>query len=214
MEQNEALNSRDRILRTGERLFRRQGYSGTGLKELSVVAAASWGSVYHFFPGGKEQLGVEVLGYATDLYAAGIARAFEHYKNPAATVEAIFRGEVKVLEESDYGNGCPAAAVTIDAASVNEPLRAACESTFRRWLDCYADGFRDAGASKADARNLASFVLSTLEGAILLSRASKSPAPLQQAGKYVRRVVEQEAAGWSDSAGVKPDRRTPGQPRR
>ena len=196
MEQ-EQLNSRDRILRTGESLFGKQGYSGTGLKELSSVAAAPWGSIYHFFPGGKEELGIAVLDYASDLYGERISGAFERCENPAAAVDAIFRAQVKRLEGSDYRNGCPAAAVTVDAGSTSEPLRAACASTFARWLDCYAKGFRNAGAPKAEARALAAFVLSALGGAILLSRASKSPVPLREAGKYVRRVVASEAAAWS-----------------
>lgn len=199
----EQLSSRDRILRTGESLFCKQGYSGTGLKELSSVAAAPWGSIYHFFPGGKEQLGVEVLGYATDLHSARIRGAFESHKNPAAAIDAIFRAAVKILESSDYTNGCPAAAITVDAGSTSEPLRAACASTFARWLDCYAEGFRKAGAPKAEARALASVVLSTLEGAILLSRASKSPVALQQAGKFVRRVVEADAAAWLAKAAAR-----------
>jgi AcrR family transcriptional regulator len=196
MGKEEQLSSRDRILRAGESLFRKQGYSATGLKELSSVAAAPWGSIYHFFPGGKEELGVEVLDYASDLYAEGIKGAFERSASPEAAVDAIFRAEVKILEGSDYRNGCPAAAVTVDAGSTSEPLRTACASTFARWLDCYAQGFRDAGAPRADARALASFVLSALEGAIVLSRASKSPAPVREAAKHVRRVVASEAAGW------------------
>jgi AcrR family transcriptional regulator len=192
----EQLSSRDRILRAGESLFRKQGYSATGLKELSSVAAAPWGSIYHFFPGGKEELGIEVLDYATDLYGEAIKNAFERSASPDAAVEAIFRAEVKILEGSDYRNGCPAVAVTVDAASTSERLRAACASTFARWLDCYAQGFRDAGAPKAEARSLAWFVLSVFEGAVVLSRASKSPAPVREAAKYVRRVVASEAAGW------------------
>jgi AcrR family transcriptional regulator len=197
MEHKETLSSRDRILRTGEELFRKQGYSGTGLKELSSLAAAPWGSIYHFFPGGKEQLGVEVLSYASDLYARGIKAAFKRHPKPHAAVEAIFRAEIKSLEESDYRNGSTAAAVTIDAASISEPLRQACASTFGRWLDCYADGFQSAGAPKAKARAMAAFVLSTLEGAILLSRASKSSAPLRETAKHLRHVVEREAEDWS-----------------
>ena len=42
-------------------LFRRQGYTGTGLKQVVAEADAPFGSLYHFFPGGKEQLGDEVI---------------------------------------------------------------------------------------------------------------------------------------------------------
>ncbi len=42
-------------------LFRRTGYTGTGMKQIAQAAGAPFGSIYHFFPGGKAQLGEEVI---------------------------------------------------------------------------------------------------------------------------------------------------------
>ena len=53
--------TRDRILYASAELFRRQGYAGTGLKQIATEARAPFGSLYHFFPGGKEQLADDVL---------------------------------------------------------------------------------------------------------------------------------------------------------
>src|SRR5271165_3677256 len=53
--------TRDRILDSSAELFRRQGYAGTGVKQIVASANAPFGSLYHFFPGGKEQLGAETL---------------------------------------------------------------------------------------------------------------------------------------------------------
>src|SRR5205814_4192472 len=94
--------TRDRLLRAGERLFRAQGYSGTGLKQLAQEAAAPWSSMYHFFPGGKQQLGAEVVRYAAERYAALIGKAFVAYPDPADAVAAIFKAEAKVLTESKF----------------------------------------------------------------------------------------------------------------
>ena len=52
-------DTKERLLRAGEKLFRSQGYSGTGLKQLAKEAGAPWSSMYHFFPLGKEQLAAE-----------------------------------------------------------------------------------------------------------------------------------------------------------
>jgi AcrR family transcriptional regulator len=54
-------NTKERILDNTGELFRRYGYTGTGLKQIVANANAPFGSVYHFFPGGKEQLGEEVI---------------------------------------------------------------------------------------------------------------------------------------------------------
>jgi AcrR family transcriptional regulator len=68
--------TKDRLLRAGERLFRAQGYCGTGLKQLAAEAQAPWSSMYHFFPDGKEQLAEEVIRYGGELYAQMIRQCF------------------------------------------------------------------------------------------------------------------------------------------
>lgn len=190
------IDTRERLLRAGEQLFRTQGYAGTGLKQLTAAADAPWGSLYHFFPGGKAQLGVEVLRYAGQLYRQGIETLFVRITDPADAVERLFTGEASLLSTSDYRDGCPIASVTLDAASVDEALRAACAEAFGGWLEAIRDGLGAAGAPAETAIALAGFILSALEGAIVLSRAAKNPAPLLQSATYVRRVVEGEARTW------------------
>jgi AcrR family transcriptional regulator len=191
-----AIDTRQRLLSAGERLFRTQGYAGTGLKQLTEAAGAPWGSLYHFFPGGKEQLGAEVLRYAGALYGRGITATFEHFTDPAEAAERMFLGEASVLSSSDYRDGCPIASVTLDVASVSEELRAACAEAFAGWLEAIASGLRAAGAPDETAKALAGFILSTLEGGIVLARAAKNPAVLLQSARFVRAAVEREAAGW------------------
>ena len=55
-----AVTTRERIVEAGAMLFRRQGWSGTGMKQIAAAAAAPFGSIYHFFPGGKDELSAEV----------------------------------------------------------------------------------------------------------------------------------------------------------
>src|ERR1700677_3777438 len=149
--------TKQRLLSAGEQLFRTQGYAATGLKELTQAAEAPWGSMYHFFPDGKEQLGAEIMGYAGAVYGAGCRATFNHYPDPGEAVERIFLFEVGVLESSDYRNGCPIASVTLDTASTSEVLRAAAADAFAGWLRTFARAFVAAGAPEAEAAALASF---------------------------------------------------------
>jgi TetR/AcrR family transcriptional repressor of lmrAB and yxaGH operons len=189
-------DTRERLVRAAEQLFRTQGYAATGLKQLTGAAAAPWGSLYHFFPAGKEQLGAEAIGFAAAFYAAGWRVAFTRNPDPAIAVEKIFLNEVKVLTSSDYRDGCPIASVTLDSGSSSEALRTACANAFDAWLAAIAEGLCNAGAPEDAARDLAGFVLSALEGAIVLSRAAKDPAPLLQSARFVRQVIEREASTW------------------
>jgi AcrR family transcriptional regulator len=168
--------TKDRLLRTGERLFQMQGYAATGLKQLAAEAEAPWSSMYHFFPGGKEQMGAEIIHYAAGRYAAKIDEAF-----------AAFRAECALLEGSDFRTGCPVASVTLDVASTVEGLRLSCADALAAWTAAFARGFAAGGVEASLAEDLAPYVLSTLEGAIVLSRAAKDTTPLRRSADAVRR---------------------------
>ena len=68
-----AAQTRDRIVEHSSQLFRRQGFAATGMKQIVAEARAPFGSVYHFFPEGKEQLGVEAIRWSGSIYGALIA---------------------------------------------------------------------------------------------------------------------------------------------
>lgn len=191
-------DTRIRLIRAAEQLFRVQGYAGTGLKELTALAEAPWGSLYHFFRGGKTELAVAAAAYAGQTYGEGWRRAFAATDDPAEAVWRIFEGEARVLEGSDYRNGCPIASMTLDIASLDEDLRAACDGAFAQWLEAIRRGFESHGAPAAAAESLARFVLAAIEGAIVLARAAKSPAAVIDTGTRVREVVAREAVTWGD----------------
>jgi len=179
--------TKDRLLRTGERLFQMQGYAATGLKQLAAEAEAPWSSMYHFFPGGKEQMGAEIIHYAAGRYAAKIDEAFAAFADPVEAVAAIFRAECALLEGSDFRTGCPVASVTLDVASTVEGLRLSCADALAASTAAFARGFAAGGVEASLAEDLAPYVLSTLEGAIVLSRAAKDTTPLRRSADAVRR---------------------------
>jgi AcrR family transcriptional regulator len=184
--------TRERLLRAGERLFRAQGYSGTGLKQLASEAQAPWSSMYHFFPDGKEQLAEEVIRYGGELYAQMIRQCFAAYPDPREAVAAMFSGEARILRSSGFRNGCPVASVALDVASTTEKVRKPCADVFASWIGALAEGIAASGAPKETATDLASYILASLEGAIILSRTSKSVKALEQTAQFVLHTLEQK----------------------
>jgi TetR/AcrR family transcriptional repressor of lmrAB and yxaGH operons len=184
--------TKERLLRAGERLFRAQGYSGTGLKQLAAEAQAPWSSMYHFFPGGKEQLAEEVIRYGGELYAQMIRQCFAAYPDPRDAVAAMFSGEAKILRSSGFRNGCPVASVALDVASTTDKVRKRCAEVFGSWIEALAEGIAGSGTGKETATDLASYILAALEGAIILSRTSKSVKPLEQTAQFVLHTLEQK----------------------
>ena len=188
------MATRDRIVTASAELFRRQGYPGTGVKEIVAAARAPFGSVYHFFPGGKEELGAEAIRVSGGLYGELIDRFFADAPDVAAATEAFFAGAAQTLHETDFADACPIATVALEVASTNETLRVATAEVFEDWIARTAASFAGAGVADASARTLATAVLALLEGAFVLCRATRSTRPLDaagvQAGAAVRAALE------------------------
>jgi AcrR family transcriptional regulator len=184
--------TKDRLLRAGEQLFRAQGYSGTGLKQLAAEAEAPWSSMYHFFPGGKEQLAEQVIRYGGELYGQMIRQCFAAYPDPRAAIAAMFAGEAKILRSSGFRNGCPVASVALDVASTTEKVRKPCADVFASWIDALAEGIAASGTPRETATDLACYVLASLEGAIILSRTAKSVKPLEQTAQFVLHTLQEK----------------------
>ncbi len=187
-----ATPTRERILGTTTELFRRQGYNGTGIKQIVAGAKAPFGSVYHHFPGGKEQLGAEVIRASGAMYALLLPAVFGPAPDLVSGARAFFRLAGEHLEASGWVDACPIATVALEVASTSEPLREATRDVFDAWV---ADGtalLAEGGLAEDVARRLAIGMVCALEGAFVLARAGRTTEPLQAAGELVAAQLEVE----------------------
>lgn len=183
-------STRDRIVTATAELFRRQGYNGTGLKAVTVAADAPFGSLYHHFPGGKEELAEEVIGSSGAAYGALFDLIYDEAATPADAISDFFDGAAIVLEETGYLDACPIGTVALEVASTNERLRQATDRVFRSWIDTASSRMQDAGLDDESAAALATTLVAAVEGGFMLSRAAKSAEPMRTTGRSMRRLVE------------------------
>ena len=192
--------TRERILYATAELLRRQGYAATGLKQIAGESEATLGSVYHFFPGGKQHLADEVLRaggrFFLALYEAIAAGALDL----VSAVREFFDGAGQTLLATDFADACPIATVAGEIASTNEVLRAAVADAFESWLDALAEDAVAAGVEPERARALALSVLALLEGAFLLSRSLRSLEPMRAGADAAVTLV---SAALAESAGAR-----------
>ena len=183
-------STRERIVQTSAELFRRQGYNATGVKQIVEAAKAPFGSLYHFFPGGKEQLGAEAIRVSGALYELLVPAVFDPAPDLVSGVRAFFAAAAENLRESDYVDACPIATVALEVSSTSETMREACAEVFERWIALGAARHMEAGLSEAKARELTIGMLSALEGAFVLSRALRSTEPLEVVGELAAQSVQ------------------------
>jgi AcrR family transcriptional regulator len=178
-----AATTRERILDTTAELFRRYGYTGTGLKQIVAEAQAPFGSIYHHFPGGKEQLGQEVILRSGLMYQELFETILGASPDVVTGVRNLFDGAAELLRQTDYADACPIATVALEVASANEPLRLATEEVFEGWIEAGTRRFNGAGVPEGKAREVAIVLITSLEGAFVLSRAMRDTEPVRVAGE-------------------------------
>jgi AcrR family transcriptional regulator len=183
--------TRDRIVDSSAELFRRQGYTGTGLKQIVAEASAPFGSLYHFFPGGKEQLGEEVIRWSGDMYLQLFMTVAAGAPDVATAVGDFFAGAAETLRETDYADACPIATVALEVASTNDPLREATADVFEKWFGAATAYFAQAGIPTSRARELAIEMLCAMEGAFVFCRAMRSTEALEVAGAATATAVRE-----------------------
>jgi AcrR family transcriptional regulator len=201
--------TRDRLLAAVIDLMRSRGFRGTGLKDVTVAAAATTGSLYHFFPRGKEQLVTDAIredGAAHEAVFLGVAR---EAASPGAALATFFDQAADVLEATGYVDLCPIGTVAGEVASSHDGIRTACEDVFAGWQRAIAVELGRAGLAPGRTAELSATAVAALLGGFVLVRTQRSGEPLRAAGRQLRELVDASLAAVP-AATAAPGRPSPG----
>ena len=164
--------------------LRRRGLAGTSFTEVLADSGAARGAIYHHFPGGK----AELVEDAVALTGAGVGAALDalpEADGEAEVVEAFLELVRPVVLESADGAGCAIAAV-VNETPPGAPLGLAPREVLADWRATLAGHLRQAGVGRRRADQLATLLLTTLEGAHVLCRAAGDIEPFDQAAAALR----------------------------
>lgn len=173
-------------------LIQTSGYSGTGLNAVIDHAGAPKGSVYFHFPDGKEGLGVAAVDLAAQQFQALIAEAAANSGGAAEAARAAIEALAALVDDSEFRLGCPVSVVTLEMGAENERLREACATAFESWITPTTALLEAEGIEPGRARSLATVIVSTIEGSVIVSRATRSTAPLRAAADVVAELIAQQ----------------------
>lgn len=175
-------------------LLRRGGLSGAGINQVVDASGAPKGSVYHYFPGGKQELVIEALREAERTVGDSFAKVFEATGHLGEKVHTLFAKTAAALEANAFSKGCPVAAVTLDLdRESQQALRQVCAEVFDRWVHVIAQRLDDVPRDERHA--VAQLILATLEGGLVLARARGAKTPLLQSGDSLATVFQARYPG-------------------
>lgn len=166
-------------------LFRERGVADTSMRDIVEHSGAPRGSIYHHFPGGKDQLAAEATTRAGDFIAGLLELMVDD--EPAVAVQKFVGYWRSALRSAEFRDGCPAAAaaLTEDAPSARKAAGAA----FARWERILARGIEARGATPERAAALATLSIASIEGALILARATGSDEPLVRVAELLPELL-------------------------
>lgn len=184
-----APKTKSRIVDAAARLFREQGFHATGIATILREAEVNSGSLYHFFPS-KESLLLGVLErYVELLRPVLLSPAEAATSDPIERVFALLGLYRAGLEATGCALGCPIGNLALELGNGDPRVRALIHQNFQNWSDGVERWLNDAGdrlPKEVDRRQLAGFVLTTMEGGMMRARAARSIEPFDAAVAQLR----------------------------
>jgi TetR/AcrR family transcriptional regulator, transcriptional repressor for nem operon len=189
----ELIDTRARLVLTAMKLFGEKGYGSTSVADVLKQADVNSGSLYHFFPG-KQDLLLAVL----DMYYEGIRPmllkpAWEGVDDPIEKIFALLARYREALVMTDCTYGCPIGSLALELHEPDLEVRKRLADNFRQWADEIRRCLVKAGPrlpASMDRRELAHFVLTTMEGAVMQSRTFRDIEHFDGAINQLRRYFE------------------------
>jgi len=176
-----------RMLASAAEVLRERGAAGVTIDEVLSRSGAPRGSVYHHFPGGRNQILIEALGFAGDSLTAAIDEAAS--RGPMPLLREFVEMWEGVLRESDFAAGCPVAAASISTCEQDLRLSSDAARIFDHWREALTRSFVADGFDDREAGALATTMLAATEGAVILCRSLRSAQPLRDVAENIEFLV-------------------------
>jgi AcrR family transcriptional regulator len=184
-----AKDTRDRLVAAAMRLFADKGYQAASTSEIAREAKANPGSLYFFFPT-KQQLLVAVLErYENGIGPMLLDPAWRGVSDPVDRVFALLDRYRHLLVDSGCTYGCPIGNLALELHDPDPEVRTRLAANFDVWTAAVArclEQARDRFPPAVNMADLASFVLTTMEGAVMQARTHRTIEPFDRAVRTLR----------------------------
>lgn len=181
--------TRTKMLASAAQVMRERGAAGVTIDAVLARSGAPRGSVYYHFPDGRNQILAEALSYSGDSITTMIDDAAG--RGARVLLHEFVEYWERLLTDGDFGAGCPVVAAAIGCSDVDGPkLSAEAGAILGRWCTALTRAFVHDGFDDADAASLAVMSIAALEGAIVLSRSTRSVGPLHQVDEQLEFLIK------------------------
>lgn len=160
-------NPRAVLVGTLYTLFRDHGYEGVSIGEISAATGLGRSSLYHYFPGGKDDMAAAVIDYARDALEAGVFAALRGDAPLAQRVD----GMIGAVNDLYQGGEVPCVLAVLNSSAPTGPLTDGAARLIAGWVDEMAAALSASGVSPENSRTRAIGAMTLLQGGLVTARA-------------------------------------------
>lgn len=179
---DQALPTKDRLIRSAATLFRTRGYHGVGVADVLQDARAPKGSLYHHFPNGKSDLALAAATWASDEMLRLIALSFDGVKSFEDGATTLCYKLAKLFDLADQSDACPISATLFEGPDI-ATFRAHAEKIFEGWIAEVRDQATRLGMEEQAAEETAEHLFLLIQGGWTLARSRRDPDVLRRLTK-------------------------------
>lgn len=180
------ISPRQKIISKAAELLELQGYRATGLNQIVEESDTPRGSLYYYFPEGKEELVAEAVLHRAQVMQDHAREILNEFEDPVEAFYQLILDISRAAESCDCQHGSPLAMVALEASNSNETIREACREAYAGIRQALTDKLIGSDYAPDEANALAMITLSAVEGAGILSRTEKSAAPLETVAEQIK----------------------------
>lgn len=178
-------DSKEKILEVAASLFQIKGYNATGLNEILKESGSPKGSLYYYFPNGKEELALEAIKLASKSIQMRIQTTLNQYSNPIEGIQSVIKNMTEDLKRDNKFKDMSISLIALETYLSSESLREACKEAFIDLQNLYCKKLIQSGLSDEIALELGTFIQVMIEGAITVSVTEKNATALLTVSKQV-----------------------------
>lgn len=187
-------NAREAILDTASRLFYCQGYHATGLNQIIKDSESPKGSLYYYFPEGKEELALACIKRTSEHMSEDLRRYMESGTTAGEAISTLLHRIARDAAATGYEGLVPLSFWSaVEASGISDRLRNACKSVFQEWQSVIRERLLKDGFPDEHASYQASATVSLIEGAVLQALTIKEETPLLAAAQAVLSVLNRNS---------------------
>jgi TetR/AcrR family transcriptional regulator, transcriptional repressor for nem operon len=185
--------TKEKIIKQAAELFNKQGYAGSSISDIMRVTQLQKGGIYNHFQS-KDQLAVEAFDYAIALIQQYYRTAWKSKRHAIERLQAIIEAFRDYTDNPPIPGGCPLLNTAIESDDAHPVLRDRAQQAMTSWRDLFgliiAKGIqRGEIRPDVDADEVATIIISTLEGSVMMSKLYGDPIHIQRAINHLHHYL-------------------------